>query len=195
MIKLTNSRCSVHEQVLTVHMSKSRGVAIAMTVVLCCVLAMTAGAAQTRKSASAPAQTTADRMLERGRYLTIIAGCNDCHTAGYAEAAGEVPETQWLTGSPLGWRGPWGTTYAINLRRHFDGISEQQWLNDARNMQTRPPMPWFTLRKMSNTDLRAIYRYIRRLGPAGQPAPAYLPRDHEPVPPFVQFPQTPKTKS
>ena len=53
------------------------------------------------------------KSLDRGRYLVKIAGCNDCHTRGYAETAGKVPEKQWLTGDQLGWRGPWGTTYEI----------------------------------------------------------------------------------
>ena len=28
------------------------------------------------------------KLIERGRYLVKIAGCNDCHTAGYPEAGG-----------------------------------------------------------------------------------------------------------
>ncbi|MDF0668742.1 MAG: hypothetical protein P0119_22040 [Nitrospira sp.] len=32
------------------------------------------------------------------RYVIKIAGCNDCHTTGYAEAAGKIPEKDWLTG-------------------------------------------------------------------------------------------------
>ena len=54
--------------------------------------------------------------VERGRYLAIIGGCNDCHTDGYLQAEGDVPEDRWLLGSPVGWRGPWGTTYPPNLR-------------------------------------------------------------------------------
>ena len=50
--------------------------------------------------------------LERGRYIAEIGGCNDCHTEGYAMANGKVPESEWLKGSVLGWRGPGGTTYA-----------------------------------------------------------------------------------
>src|SRR5690606_14574378 len=41
--------------------------------------------------------------LERGRYLVKIAGCNDCHTQDYASKAGAVSESQWLTGSDVGW--------------------------------------------------------------------------------------------
>jgi len=44
--------------------------------------------------------------VDRGRYLVRIGGCNDCHTAGYPEAAGKLPEGQWLTGSAVGFRGP-----------------------------------------------------------------------------------------
>src|SRR5580765_696241 len=48
--------------------------------------------------------------IKRGRYLTIVGGCNDCHTAGYAPSGGQVPETQWLLGDgTVGFRGPWGT--------------------------------------------------------------------------------------
>jgi hypothetical protein len=41
---------------------------------------------------------------------------------------------------------------------------------------------------MTTRDLRAIYRFIKHLGPAGEAAPAYLPPDQEPRVPFVQFP-------
>lgn len=54
------------------------------------------------------------RLVERGRYLVRIAGRNDCHTPGYAERGGDVPEAQWLVGDALGWRGPSGTTYAAD---------------------------------------------------------------------------------
>ena len=49
--------------------------------------------------------------IERGRYIVEIGGCNDCHTAGYAEAGGKAAETDRLKGDRLGFRGPWGTTY------------------------------------------------------------------------------------
>ena len=48
-------------------------------------------------------------------------------------------------------------------------------------------MPWFNLRDMSNHDLMAIYRYLRYLGPAGEPAPTYLPPNIEPETPVVSF--------
>jgi mono/diheme cytochrome c family protein len=121
-----------------------------------------------------------------------IAGCNDCHTAGYAQSGGNVPEAQWLTGDALGWSGPWGTTYAANLRLVIAGMSEQEWIQRARAARYRPPMPWFALRDMSEADLRAAYRYIRSLGPAGNPAPAYVPPGDKVAGPVVMFPAPPK---
>ena len=140
--------------------------------------------------ACAPAdELTRQALTERGEYLVNnVAGCNDCHTPRYAETGGAVPEAEWLTGAAVGWRGPWGTTYPINLRLHMSALSEQQWLVDARAVRSRPPMPWFALRDMSDRDLRAIYRFVRALGARGEPAPPYLPPDRVPPMPFVQFP-------
>lgn len=133
-------------------------------------------------------KTIDSKSLDRGRYLVKIAGCNDCHTPGYAEAAGNVPEAQWLTGDKLGWRGPWGTTYAINLRLYMQNLTEDQWVKIAKTAQPRPPMPWFNLHEMAEQDLRAIYTLIRYLGPAGEPAPAFVPPGQEPKGPYALFP-------
>ena len=128
---------------------------------------------------------------ERGKYLVVIAGCNDCHTPGYMESAGNTPEAQWLTGDSFGWRGPWGTTYPPNLRISAAGMSEDQWVHMAKNLKARPPMPWFNLNRMTDDDLRSIYLYIQKLGPGGEAAPAYVPPDKEPNPPYASFPPPP----
>jgi len=138
------------------------------------------------------AQDKADPQVKRGRYLVSIAGCNDCHTPNYPASGGKVPEAQWLTGESLGWSGPWGTTYPTNLRLYMQDLTEEQWVKKAKSLQARPPMPWFNVRAMSTSDLRAIYRYVRHLGPAGQPAPAYVPPGQEPKGPAVRFPAPPK---
>ena len=51
--------------------------------------------------------------VARGEYLTTIMGCNDCHTPGTFFGAPDFGRK--LSGSELGWVGPWGTTYARNL--------------------------------------------------------------------------------
>ena len=137
-------------------------------------------------------QKKSDPMVDRGRYVVKIGGCNDCHTAGYAPTGGKVPEKEWLTGDLLGWRGPWGTTYPTNLRLYMQDLTEEQWVKKAKTLMTRPPMPWFNVRDMTTRDQRAIYRYLRHLGPAGKPAPAYVPPDKTPSGPYVQVPAPPK---
>lgn len=126
--------------------------------------------------------------IERGRYLAKVAGCNDCHTPNYAQTGGAVPENQWLTGDQLGWKGPWGTTYPANLRLALNRMTEDEWVKLAHSAQFRPPMPWFALRDMTEDDLRAFHRFVRSLGAAGDPAPAYLPPGQAPQGPVVSFP-------
>ena len=91
----------------------------------------------------------------------------------------------------LGWRGPWGTTYPANLRITLSRMSEEDWVRLARKAQYRPPMPWFALRDMSEQDLRAFHRFVRSLGPAGEPAPAYVPPGQAVNGPVVSFPAPP----
>jgi len=87
------------------------------------------------------AQTKRDAVaIERGRYLTTVAGCNDCHTPWRFNAKYNMPEQDWdrgLSGHPAGapdpatelkpgdmgafgptmtsFRLPFGIVYAANL--------------------------------------------------------------------------------
>ena len=150
------------------------------------VLLLSAAAAAAPEAPRRPPASDAEAL---GRYLVQTTGCNDCHTPGYTATNGKVPVKDWLTGDAVGWRGPWGTTYPTNLRLYFSGMTETEWLARARTMEPRPPMPWFNLRAMSDADLGAIYRFAKAAGPAGQPAPAYVPPDRQPPQPYIQFPQ------
>lgn len=136
-------------------------------------------------------------LVERGRYVVTIGLCNDCHTPGFAESGGTTPEAQWLQGSTVGFQGPWGTTYPANLRLRMAQLSESDWLKLARS-GARPPMPWFALRDMSDEDLKAIYHFVRGLGPAGEPAPSYVAPGVAVDTPYIVFapqnpPEGPKT--
>ncbi len=126
------------------------------------------------------------RVIERGKYLSKVSGCNDCHTPGYMESEGQVPENRWLTGTALGFQGPWGTSYPVNLRLYMDKMGEAQWIARARQPM-RPPMPWFNLKEMSDKDLIALYRYVRSLGPAGEPAPVALAPGMPVATPYIEF--------
>ena len=126
--------------------------------------------------------------IERGRYVVDIPGCNDCHTAGYAQAGGRAPETERLKGDTLGYQGPWGTTYPTNLRLSIGRMTEDNWVKYAKTLMTRPPMPWFNVRAMTEADLRALYQYVKSLGMSGAEAPAFLPPGQQPKPPYIQWP-------
>lgn len=124
--------------------------------------------------------------IERGRYLVATSGCNDCHTAGYAENGGTTPQSEWLLGDTVGFRGPWGVSYPSNLRLTVQELSETEWLRFAR-AQRLPPMPWFNLRDMNDDDLRAMYHFIRSLGPRGERAPRPVAPNGTVTTPFIQF--------
>ncbi len=122
---------------------------------------------------------------ETGRYLLTIGGCHDCHTPGFLQTGWEVPEAEWFTGVPVGWRGPWGTTYGANLRLTVQNMTEDQFVETLRTRKALPPMPWPLVSRMHESDMRAIYKYLQSLGPAGEAMPAPLPPGEEPTTPYV----------
>ena len=152
-------------------------------------------AAEKPAKGAADAAKATPAQINRGRYLLVVGNCNDCHTAGFAPSEGKVPEKDWLLGEgKLGLRGPWGTTYATNLRLSLSKMTEEQWVKYARTLKTRPPMPWFNVNQWTPTDLRAFYQYVRQLGPVGTAVPDALPPGKEPPPPYIQWPAGPPKK-
>ena len=150
--------------------------------------------------AAAPAPSDAPYIVAAtdsaaGAYVAVIGGCNDCHTVGWDQNDGNTPDADRLKGNPVGYRGPWGTTYAANLRMHAGEVTEDTWvemLTTAHDGKGRPPMPWMNTRQMSEHDLRNLYRYIRALGESGEATPRSVAPDAEPTTPFIlMVPQQP----
>lgn len=123
-------------------------------------------------------QVAATSRIDAGRYLVKIGGCNDCHSPGYMESIAlkgvAPPESEWLLGADMGFAGPSGVSYPANLRLSFQNMTEEDFLKMSHEGAGRPPMPWPSLMSMSDEDLKAIYAYVRYLGPAGKAAPAPL---------------------
>ena len=140
----------------------------------------------------ASAQET-EASVERGSYLVVITGCNDCHTEGYAAAKGYIPESEWLKGLALGYRGPWGTSYASNLRIGMAYLKEEAWLKYVKNVLPLklPPMPSYNVQHMNETDLRSIHKYVISLGPAGSETPDPILPGFEPDGQYIRYPQAP----
>jgi mono/diheme cytochrome c family protein len=114
--------------------------------------------------------------VDYGAHIAVIGGCHDCHTVGYNESAGQVDPNVALKGSPQGFAGPWGTTFAKNLRLTIKDMSEDDWLIFSDTFETMPPMPWYNVHAFTEVEARSLYQYIKSLpGDLGEPAPEALP--------------------
>lgn len=132
----------------------------------------------------------AEDQIAAGRYLITVGGCNDCHTNGFMEKGMQIPEEDWLTGSPVGWQGPWGTTYSQNLRLRVHEIDEDQWVLLLKNGKGLPPMPWENVNQISEPDARAMYAYVKSLGNKGERMPLAVKPGVMPGTPYLSmFPQ------
>jgi mono/diheme cytochrome c family protein len=123
--------------------------------------------------------------VARGAQVAITGGCHDCHTAGYNESSGKVDPNTALKGIAVGWQGPWGTTYAKNLRLTVAPMSEDQFVAFAKTFTTMPPMPWYNVQAMDETDVRSLYQYIKSLGAPGAAVPEALPPGVKPKTPYT----------
>ncbi len=80
--------------------------------------------------------------------------------------------------------GPWGTTYPANILLKVKDMSEDDFVHFAQTFTARPPMPYYNVHAMDESDLRALYRYIKSLGDPGDPMPDYVPPGEEPKTPY-----------
>jgi mono/diheme cytochrome c family protein len=146
----------------------------------------------------APAGTAA-----RGAQLVMLGGCNDCHTPklqngmpDMSRALSGQPEGAPLPPNVLGgmstnmmltsWRGPWGVSLSRNLTPDKEtGIGTWTLADFKKTMRTgvnpkgevlMPPMPIGELQNLPDSDLDAIYAYLRTIKPihnrVGREAPS-----------------------
>jgi hypothetical protein len=149
---------------------------------------------------------TMENPVERGEYLVMVGGCNDCHTPKLQGPGGQImlDTTRILSGhqhdapyptwSPqdlqkrhaltlsnpsfTAWAGPWGVSFTANLTPDKEtGLGE--WTEEAFIQALRtgkhqgqpdgrdilPPMPWQPIGQMADSDLKAVWAYLRSLPP------------------------------
>jgi len=151
------------------------------------ILAASSCTSKGTQSGSAPADSAAQAEasmtpVERGRYLTVVLGCNDCHTPGTFYGAPDM--NRQLAGSELGWQGPWGVSYAPNLTPDSTGLAS--WTDEEilRAMQNgvkkdgspiAPPMPWPDFAHLTPRDAKAVVAYLRTLPAIHHVTPARIP--------------------
>jgi hypothetical protein len=99
------------------------------------------------------------------------------------------PDAPWaIVTSPTltAWSGPWGVSFAANLTPDQNtglGIwTEEMFVNAMRtgkHMGTSrpilPPMPWQDFAAMSDSDLKAIFAYLRSIPPIVNHVPDPIP--------------------
>ena len=136
----------------------------------------------------------------RGRYLVTIMSCNDCHTPGYFYGAPDT--TRLLSGSDLGWVGPWGVVHARNLTPDSaTGIgtwTSEQIVHALRSgntpdgSQLAPIMPWMNYASiLDQDDAMAIAAYLKSLPPVTHKNLDRIPPDQKPTGALVRFPPPP----
>lgn len=113
------------------------------------------------------AKVTAATPEAAGKYLLIVGSCHDCHTPNWTESRGKVAEDDYMIGNPVGYKGPWGTSYGKNLRTIAARQSEDHWvdvLKTADGGDGKLPMPWHNTALMNEEDMRNMYKYVKSLG-------------------------------
>jgi mono/diheme cytochrome c family protein len=126
-------------------------------------------------TATPPAHSPEGATIERGKYLAnTVANCNGCHTRrslrtgrpiGVTFAGGMELESHTMPGIKL---------ITPNLTPdpatgHITAWTEDQFVARFRtgvSSQQGSPMPWSTFSRMTDDDLRALYRYLHSLPPA-----------------------------
>jgi len=169
-------------------------------ILLAVVLAVVSCSAKVETGAgSAPADADTVATAEHGEYIVRIAGCHDCHTPGFFYNAPDYKRA--LSGSEIGWVGPWGTSYARNLTPDMEtGIGS--WSEDdiVRALQTgkrpdgttlNPPMPWPNFAYMTNKDVHSVAKYLKSLPPVSHVNLPILPPGQKPGGSAVNFPPPP----
>lgn len=86
------------------------------------------------------------------------------------------------------WAGPWGVSFATNLTPDVEtGIGEWTEETFIQAMRTGkhqgqpngrdilPPMPWYSLKELTDADLKAVWAYLRSLPPIQNQAPLPVP--------------------
>lgn len=110
-------------------------------------------------------------------------------TSGLGKPDPSVMKNGWVLFSQdlTAMMGPWGISYAANITSDATGIgnwTEAQFIKCLREGKLKgmdetrpllPPMPWQNFGKMSDTDLKAIFAYLKTTKPVENVVPGPKP--------------------
>ncbi len=133
--------------------------------------------------ATMKAEVTPEEKIARGRVISYTSACHDCHSPGGLYGAPDT--TRMLSGSELGWEGPWGVSFPRNLTPDMEtGIgswSEDDIVTAIRtgirpdHTPIMPPMPWPMYSHLSDDDAHALAAFLKSLPPIVHKAPDRIP--------------------
>jgi mono/diheme cytochrome c family protein len=118
--------------------------------------------------------------VARGKYLTAVGGCTDCHTPGYF--LGKPDEKRYLGGSEVGFEIPgMGVFHGPNLTPDKEtGLGNWSSEEIVTSLQTgvrpdrrilAPIMPWRAFAQLTKDDAMAIVAYLKSLPPVKNKVP------------------------
>jgi mono/diheme cytochrome c family protein len=164
------------------------------------LLPLAAALASYSCTGTAKSAMSAEDKLARGRRVVYTSGCMDCHTPG--TFFGMPDTTRLLSGSELGWQGPWGVTYPRNLTPDSTtGIgawTEEQIVTAVREGRRPdgtpllPPMPWPMYAHLTDEDAYALAAYLKSIPPVVHEVPKVQRPGEAPVRPALVFPPPPE---
>lgn len=109
------------------------------------------------------------------------------HPEGMTLPPPPAPAGPWIwmgTGTDTAFAGPWGITYSANLTPDKNtgiGIwTEEMFVKTMRtgkhmgtSRQIQPPMPWSWIGKATDSDLKAIFAYLKSVPPISNHVPEW----------------------
>jgi len=134
-----------------------------------------------------------------GKYLVTVVGCSDCHTPGTFYGAPKM--NKFLSGSELGWVGPWGVVHAANLtpdkETGLGNWTDEQIVTAIRTgvrpdgRQLAPIMPWMDLSHLTDKDAYSIAAYLKTLPAVKHAVPKIQGPTEKPAGALINFPPPP----
>lgn len=156
----------------------TRRIYVAIAAISLVALAAGVGASGCSQSPTAQ-QAEAVDTLALGEKITYTSGCQDCHTPGTLYGAPDF--SRQLTGSELGWKGPWGVSYPRNLTPDMEtglGTWTEEQIAIAIRTGMRPdgtlllpPMPWPMYSHLTEFEALAVAKFLKSLPPTSHRVP------------------------
>jgi mono/diheme cytochrome c family protein len=133
-----------------------------------------AGAAVMAAAAILLPKAHADSQLDRGKYLVVVASCNDCHTPGFF--LGKPDTAKYLGGSDVGFEIPGLGVFAGRDITPDKETGIGSWTDEEiataitagkrpDGRQLAPIMPYASFSYMTKEDVAAVVAFLRSIPP------------------------------